>query len=40
MAAEEIPESAYSSRLLNRADAAEGTMAFQFELEIIFEVAT
>jgi ferredoxin-NADP reductase len=31
MAAEEIPVSAYTSKLLNRADAAEGTMAFQFE---------
>jgi ferredoxin-NADP reductase len=31
MAAEEIPVSAYTSRLLNRAEAAEGTMAFQFE---------
>ena len=31
MAAEEIPVSAYTSGLLNRADVAEGTMAFQFE---------
>ena len=31
MAAEEIPVSGYVSKLLNRADAAEGTMAFQFE---------
>jgi len=31
MADEEIPVSAYASKLLNRADAAEGTMAFQFE---------
>jgi len=31
MAAEEIPVSAYASKLLNRADTAEGTMAFQFE---------
>ena len=31
MAAEEIPVSAYASKLLNRADVAEGTMAFQFE---------
>ena len=31
MAAEEIPVSAYASKLLNRADAGEGTMAFQFE---------
>jgi ferredoxin-NADP reductase len=30
-AAEEIPVSAYASKLLNRADAAEGTMAFRFE---------
>ena len=31
MAAEEIPVSAYTAKLLNRADAGEGTMAFQFE---------
>ena len=31
MAAEEIPVSAYASKLLNRADTAEGTMAFRFE---------
>jgi len=31
MADEEIPVSAYASRLLNRVEAAEGTMAFQFE---------
>ena len=31
MPAEEIPVSAYASKFLNRADAAEGTMAFQFE---------
>jgi ferredoxin-NADP reductase len=31
MAAEEIPVSAYTSRLLNRVEVAEGTMAFQFE---------
>jgi ferredoxin-NADP reductase len=31
MAAEEIPVSAYASKLLNRVEAAEGTMAFQFE---------
>jgi ferredoxin-NADP reductase len=31
MPAEEIPVSAYTSRLLNRAEAADGTMAFQFE---------
>ena len=31
MAAEEIPVSAYASKLLNRADAGEGTMAFHFE---------
>jgi ferredoxin-NADP reductase len=31
MAAEEIPVSPYASRLLNRVEAAEGTMAFQFE---------
>jgi hypothetical protein len=31
MAAEEIPVSAYASKLLNRADVAEGTMAFHFE---------
>jgi ferredoxin-NADP reductase len=31
MAAEEIPVSAYASRLLNRVEVAEGTMAFNFE---------
>jgi predicted ferric reductase len=31
VAAEEIPVSAYASKLLNRADICEGTMAFQFE---------
>jgi ferredoxin-NADP reductase len=31
MAAEEIPISAYASRLLNRVEVAEGTMAFHFE---------
>ena len=31
MAAAEIPVSAYASKLLNRADAGEGTMAFHFE---------
>ena len=31
MAAEEIPVFAYASKLLNRADAGEGTMAFHFE---------
>ena len=31
MAAEEIPVSTYASKLLNRADAGEGTMAFHFE---------
>ena len=31
MAAEEIPVSGYESKLLNRVEAAEGTMAFQFE---------
>ena len=31
MAAEEIPVSAYASRLLNRVEVAEGTMAFHFE---------
>jgi ferredoxin-NADP reductase len=31
MAAEEIPVSAYASKLLNRVEVAEGTMAFQFE---------
>ena len=31
MAAEEIPVSAYASRLLNRVEVAEGTIAFQFE---------
>jgi len=31
MAAEEIPVSAYASKLLNRADLAEGTMAFHLE---------
>jgi hypothetical protein len=31
MAAEKIPVSAYASKLLNRVDVAEGTMAFQFE---------
>jgi ferredoxin-NADP reductase len=31
MAAEEVPVSAYASRLLNRVDVAEGTMAFHFE---------
>jgi hypothetical protein len=31
MAAEEIPASGYASRLLNRAEVAEGTMAFHFE---------
>jgi NAD(P)H-flavin reductase len=31
VAAEEIPVSAYASKLLNRADTAEGTMAFRFE---------
>ena len=31
VAAEGIPVSGYASKLLNRADAAEGTMAFQFE---------
>jgi ferredoxin-NADP reductase len=31
MAAEEIPVSAYTSRLLNRVEVAEGTMAFHFE---------
>ena len=31
MAAEEIPVSAYASRLLNRTDVCEGTMAFHFE---------
>jgi len=31
MAAEEIPVSAYASRLLNRVEVAEGTMVFQFE---------
>jgi ferredoxin-NADP reductase len=31
VAAEEIPVSAYASKLLNRAEAAEGTMAFRFE---------
>ena len=35
--AEEIPVSAYASKLLNRADAAEGTMAFQFEKPPGFE---
>jgi ferredoxin-NADP reductase len=31
MAAEEIPVSAYASRLLNRVEVAEGTIAFDFE---------
>jgi len=31
MADEEIPASAYASRLLNRVEVAEGTTAFQFE---------
>ena len=31
MATEETPVSGYASKLLNRADVAEGTMAFQFE---------
>jgi len=31
MAAEEIPVSAYASRLLNRVEVAEGTVAFHFE---------
>jgi ferredoxin-NADP reductase len=31
MPAKEIPVSAYASRLLNRVEVAEGTMAFQFE---------
>jgi hypothetical protein len=31
MPAEEIPVSAYPSRLLNRVEVAEGTMAFHFE---------
>ncbi|HMF02397.1 MAG TPA: FAD-dependent oxidoreductase, partial [Terriglobia bacterium] len=31
MPAEEIPVSAYASRLLNRVEVAEGTMAFHFE---------
>jgi ferredoxin-NADP reductase len=31
MAAEEIPASGYSSRLLNKVEVAEGTMAFHFE---------
>src|SRR5499427_4003512 len=31
MAAEEIPISGYASRLLNRIEVAEGTMAFHFE---------
>src|SRR5215468_3603929 len=31
MAAEEIPVFAYASKLLNRTDAGEGTMAFHFE---------
>jgi ferredoxin-NADP reductase len=31
MAAEEIPVSAYASRLLNRVEVAEDTMAFHFE---------
>jgi len=31
MAAEEIPVSAYASKLLNRTDVADGTMAFHFE---------
>src|SRR5215510_11201593 len=31
MAAEEIPVSAYASRLLNRVEVAEGTIAFHFE---------
>jgi ferredoxin-NADP reductase len=31
MAAEEIPVSVYASRLLNRAEVAEGTLAFHFE---------
>src|SRR5262245_42014010 len=31
MAAEEIPASAYASRLLNKVEVAEGTMSFHFE---------
>jgi hypothetical protein len=31
MAAEEIPVSAYASKLLNRVEVAEDTMAFHFE---------
>ena len=31
MATEEIPVPAYASKLLNRVEVAEGTMAFQFE---------
>jgi NAD(P)H-flavin reductase len=31
MPAEEIPVSAYASKLLNRVEVAEGTTAFQFE---------
>jgi hypothetical protein len=30
MAAEEIPVSAYASKLLNRVEVAEGTMAFHY----------
>ena len=39
MPPEEIPVSAYPSKLLNRADAAEGTMAFQFEKPPGFDFA-
>jgi ferredoxin-NADP reductase len=37
MAAEEIPVTAYASRLLNRTEVAEGTMAFHFEKPVGFD---
>ena len=37
MAAEEIPVTGYASRLLNRVEVAEGTMAFHFEKPVGFD---
>src|SRR5215469_9131254 len=37
MVAEEIPASAYASKLLNRVEVAEGTMAFHFEKPVGFD---
>jgi len=37
MVAEEIPVSAYASRLLNRVEVAEGTIAFHFEKPVGFD---